>query len=125
MDEVISIFSVFQKLFSKHSYPSSNLDIEQPINNAIEPVPQLDNTAGDFDENSGGSWIFPIGFEKRDYQLNISQSCLFTNTLVCLPTGLGKTFIAAVVIYNFYRWFPRSKIIFMASFFLNKIRFQL
>lgn len=28
------------------------------------------------------------------------------NTLVCLPTGLGKTLIAAVVMYNHYRWFP-------------------
>lgn len=26
----------------------------------------------------------------------------------------GKTFIAAVVMYNFWRWFPRGKIIFMA-----------
>lgn len=28
--------------------------------------------------------------------------------------GLGKTFIAAVVMYNYYRWFPKGKIIFMA-----------
>ena len=35
------------------------------------------------------------------------QSCLYDNTLVCLPTGLGKTFIAAVVMYNFYRWYPQ------------------
>jgi Fanconi anemia group M protein len=33
---------------------------------------------------------------------------------VCLPTGLGKTFIAAVVMYNFYRWFPSGKVVFMA-----------
>ncbi|CRL07300.1 CLUMA_CG020279, isoform A [Clunio marinus] len=72
------------------------------------------NTYEDFDENAGNSWIFPVGYEKREYQLNISRSCLFTNCLVCLPTGLGKTFIASVVIYNFYRWFPRCKIIFMA-----------
>lgn len=26
----------------------------------------------------------------------------------------GKTFIAAVVMYNFFRWYPRGKIIFMA-----------
>lgn len=31
-----------------------------------------------------------------------------------LPTGLGKTFLAAVVMYNFYRWYPRGKVIFMA-----------
>lgn len=31
-----------------------------------------------------------------------------------LPTGLGKTFIAAVVMYNMFRWYPTGKIIFMA-----------
>lgn len=31
-----------------------------------------------------------------------------------LPTGLGKTFIAAVVMYNFYRWYPSGKVIFTA-----------
>lgn len=31
-----------------------------------------------------------------------------------LPTGLGKTFIAAVVMFNFYRWYPTGKIVFMA-----------
>lgn len=31
-----------------------------------------------------------------------------------LPTGLGKTFIAAVVMYNFFRWYPQGKVIFMA-----------
>ena len=34
------------------------------------------------------------------------QTALLTNTLVCLPTGLGKTLIAAVVMHNFCRWFP-------------------
>ena len=43
----------------------------------------------------------------RYFRFNIVQSCLYDNTLVCLPTGLGKTFIAAVVMYNFYRWYPQ------------------
>lgn len=86
-------------------------------NKSLNPTSQLDVNSDDFDKNSGDSWIFPIGFEKREYQLNISRSCLFTNTLVCLPTGLGKTFIASVVIYNYYRWFPKSKIIFMVRFY--------
>lgn len=46
-------------------------------------------------------------FEMEDFRFNIVQSCLYDNTLVCLPTGLGKTFIAAVVMYNFYRWYPQ------------------
>ena len=39
-------------------------------------------------------------------RLHDAQTALLTNTLVCLPTGLGKTLIAAVVMHNFARWFP-------------------
>ncbi|KAG5673171.1 hypothetical protein PVAND_003239 [Polypedilum vanderplanki] len=67
-----------------------------------------------FDVTAGSTWLFPTSYEKREYQLNISRSTLFYNTLVILPTGLGKTLIASVTIYNFFRWFPKSKIIFMA-----------
>eukprot|EP01040_Poterioochromonas_malhamensis_P012069 gene12069-13191_t len=66
------------------------------------------------DSSSIKSWIYPTNYPVRNYQVDISQQALFTNTLVCLPTGLGKTLIAAVVIYNYYRWFPTGKIIFMA-----------
>lgn len=44
----------------------------------------------------------------RDYQASITRTALFANTLVSLPTGLGKTLIAAVVMYNYYRWFPQG-----------------
>lgn len=60
------------------------------------------------------TWIYPINKEKRDYQYNIVQRALFNNVLVALPTGLGKTFIAAVVILNYFRWFPEGKIVFVA-----------
>lgn len=33
---------------------------------------------------------------------------------MALPTGLGKTFIAANIILNFYKWFPEGKILFLA-----------
>lgn len=56
-----------------------------------------------FDETAGRSWIFPLDFTLRRYQFNIAEAALLNNTLVSLPTGLGKTFIAAVVMYNFYR----------------------
>ncbi|PPQ76176.1 hypothetical protein CVT26_009353 [Gymnopilus dilepis] len=59
-------------------------------------------------------WIFPINRPKRDYQFNIVKNSLFENTLVALPTGLGKTFIAGVVMLNYYRWFPDGKVIFVA-----------
>jgi hypothetical protein len=43
----------------------------------------------------------------REYQWSIAWAAISRNTLACLPTGLGKTHIAAVVMYNFYRWFPQ------------------
>uniref|UniRef100_W5MZW2 ATP-dependent RNA helicase FANCM n=1 Tax=Lepisosteus oculatus TaxID=7918 RepID=W5MZW2_LEPOC len=67
-----------------------------------------------FDRTSADIWIYPTNYPVREYQLKISETALSQNTLVCLPTGLGKTFIAAVVMYNFYRWYPSSKIVFMA-----------
>lgn len=67
-----------------------------------------------FDASSGRIWIYPTNFPVRDYQLKISEAALFQNTLVCLPTGLGKTFIASVVMYNFYRWYPDGRIVFLA-----------
>lgn len=67
-----------------------------------------------FDEEMGQSWVYPINYPLRDYQFNIVHKSLYKNTLVSLPTGLGKTFIAAVVMYNFYRWYPRGKVVFLA-----------
>ena len=79
------------------------------LNSSIieEEIPGFDNEAGQL-------WIYPTNYPLRDYQFNIVHKALFTNTLVCLPTGLGKTFIAAVVMYNFYRWYPNGKIVFQA-----------
>ena len=59
-------------------------------------------------------WIYPKNMEVRQYQLKIVTAALFKNTFCCLPTGTGKTFIAAVVMYNFYRWFPTGTVVFMA-----------
>jgi len=61
-------------------------------------------------------WIYPMSdqYDVREYQQKICTTALFNNTLVCLPTGLGKTLIAAVVMFNYYRWFPKGQIIFLA-----------
>ncbi|NXU25848.1 FANCM protein, partial [Thalassarche chlororhynchos] len=55
---------------------------------------------------AGSIWIYPTNYPVRGYQVRMARAALLGNTLVCLPTGLGKTFVAAVVMYNFYRWFP-------------------
>lgn len=63
------------------------------------------------DERTRGTWEYPSSedYPDREYQLEIASVALFQNTLVALPTGLGKTFIAAVVMYNYYRWGPPAR----------------
>ncbi|KAM0329912.1 hypothetical protein ACHAQA_004078 [Verticillium albo-atrum] len=61
------------------------------------------------------TWVYPKNLGAvRDYQYSIVKNGLFNNTLVALPTGLGKTFIAATVMLNFYRWTKTAKIVFVA-----------
>ncbi|KAK1711506.1 type III restriction enzyme [Colletotrichum lupini] len=61
------------------------------------------------------TWIYPTNLgATRDYQFSIVKNGLFNNTLVALPTGLGKTFIAATVMLNYYRWTKDAKIVFVA-----------
>ncbi|XP_030383173.1 ATP-dependent DNA helicase MPH1 [Scaptodrosophila lebanonensis] len=88
--------------------------LDRPHQQAQKPQQQQEQQYAGFDETAGDTWIYPSNLPMRCYQHNISQAALFRNTLVVLPTGLGKTFIAAVVMYNLYRWYPRGKIIFMA-----------
>lgn len=66
------------------------------------------------DIEAAKTFLYPTNMAKREYQFNIVQKALFDNVLVALPTGLGKTFIAAVVILNFFRWYPKGKIVFVA-----------
>ncbi|KAM8920818.1 Fanconi anemia group M protein [Pelodytes ibericus] len=87
--------------------PTSTAPTHQISTSDIQNLPGFDLSAGDV-------WIYPTNYPVRDYQFNIAHTALLHNTLVCLPTGLGKTFIAAVVMYNFYRWYPSGKIVFMA-----------
>jgi ERCC4-related helicase len=60
------------------------------------------------------TWVYPASKTFRAYQFQMARSALFENTLVTLPTGLGKTFIASTVMFNFYRWFLDGLIFFLA-----------
>ena len=99
-------------IYLKLSYFTLGDHINQFPTNSYKPG-QNEYIAG-FDEECGKTWQYPIDFPLREYQFSIVRRCLFKNTLVCLPTGLGKTFIAAVVMLNFYRWYPQGKIVFLA-----------
>ena len=66
------------------------------------------------DPHTAQTYVYPGQLVRREYQFDMTRAALFTNSLVCLPTGLGKTLIAAVVMKNFHRWFPRGKVVFLA-----------
>ncbi|XP_055679173.1 uncharacterized protein LOC129787513 isoform X2 [Lutzomyia longipalpis] len=71
-----------------------------------------------FDGNAGRNYVYPKNTDKhqyREYQYKICKEAFFQNTLVVLPDGLGKSFIASVVMYNIYRWYPMSKVIFLSA----------
>src|SRR5438128_2886831 len=51
--------------------------------------------------------------EERAYQVNIARACLERSTLVVLPTGMGKTVIAAMVIAEVLR-LTGGKVLFLA-----------
>lgn len=50
----------------------------------------------------------------REYQLSILETAKKHNTLVVLPTGLGKTLIALMLAKERLEKFPESKIVFLA-----------
>ena len=60
------------------------------------------------------SWITPNKFEARLYLLDITIKCLRGNSLVILPTGLGKTYIAILLMAFFLKRQLNKKILFLA-----------
>lgn len=91
---------------------------EPPAQSAIPPAAPTplppDSMKLELDLQAARKFIYPTNMAQRDYQFNIVQRALYDNVLVALPTGLGKTFIAAVVILNFFHWYPKGKIVFVA-----------
>ncbi|MFC1648922.1 DEAD/DEAH box helicase [Nanoarchaeota archaeon] len=54
------------------------------------------------------------GFEPRLYQQTILSTCTNNNTLVVLPTGLGKTGIGLLLAAHRLKELPKSKIVFLS-----------
>ena len=53
------------------------------------------------------------GFTPRLYQDNIIKTAIQSNTLVCLPTGRGKTKVGLMLAIHRLNNFPKSKVIFL------------
>ncbi|CAG9938043.1 unnamed protein product [Clonostachys rosea f. rosea IK726] len=78
-------------------------------------LPREEPTHHELEKDALQTWVYPTNLGAiRDYQFSIVKNSLFNNTLVALPTGLGKTFIAATVMLNFHRWTKSAKIVFVA-----------
>ncbi|MBI3859350.1 MAG: DEAD/DEAH box helicase [Thaumarchaeota archaeon] len=58
--------------------------------------------------------MLSAGFEAREYQSKIAETAASTNTLVVLPTGLGKTMIAVMVAAVRLKEHPGSKVVVLA-----------
>ncbi|MHA2131334.1 MAG: DEAD/DEAH box helicase, partial [Promethearchaeota archaeon] len=66
-------------------------------------------------EENGDSILNSENIEIREYQIEIANKCLNKNSLVVLPTGLGKTIIAVLVVGKTLEIFPKnSKVIVLA-----------
>ncbi|RAL62466.1 hypothetical protein DID88_005032 [Monilinia fructigena] len=83
-------------------------------NYLVDKVPDPP-THHSLDQEAIKTWVYPnnLGPERR-YQYTIVHKGLFNNLLVALPTGLGKTFIAATIMLNFFIWTKDSQIVFVA-----------
>ena len=97
----------------------------QTAQNAVENAPKKRNwplanreepaTHHRLDRDALETWVYPTNLGAiRDYQFSIVAKGLYHNMLVALPTGLGKTFIAATIMLNWYRWAPEAQIVFVA-----------
>ncbi|KAI9698381.1 MAG: 3'-5' DNA helicase [Candelina mexicana] len=90
--------------------PSEALRRNWPLANKDEAP-----THHELDEETLRTWVYPTNLGTiRDYQYSIVQRGLYHNLLVALPTGLGKTFIAATIMLNWFRWTVSSQIVFVA-----------
>ena len=55
-----------------------------------------------------------INIQPREYQLSILETCKNNNTLVVLPTGIGKTLLAILLGIERLNKFSNSKILITA-----------
>lgn len=72
---------------NNHSHPPATF---RPAVQSHQSTSKPIETSHFVDTTASSNWVFPTNMTMRDYQYNIVQKSLFTNTMVCLPTGLGN-----------------------------------
>lgn len=58
--------------------------------------------------------VKPGSLQRRDYQVDLASLCSSQNTLLVVPTGLGKTAIALLVVAELLRNHPEKKCLMLA-----------
>ncbi|KAI0383721.1 P-loop containing nucleoside triphosphate hydrolase protein [Hypomontagnella monticulosa] len=104
-------------LFGQAIQQDGNPEPSQANRNRVfrADLPPEPPTHHELDTEAMKTWVYPTNLgPTRDYQFSIVKNGLFNNTLVALPTGLGKTFIAATIMLNYFRWMKSAKIVFVA-----------
>ncbi|GAW18260.1 hypothetical protein ANO14919_077340 [Xylariales sp. No.14919] len=103
-------------LFGQTVSEDSSGPVQSSRNRAFRAdLPPEPPTHHDLNQEALKTWIYPTNLgPTRDYQFSIVKNGLFNNTLVALPTGLGKTFIAATIMLNYFRWMKTAKLVFVA-----------
>jgi len=71
--------------------------------------------AFDQSQKKGFRYLKEGKMESRKYQVDIAQKCATANSLVVIPTGLGKTVISLLVVAEVLESFPQeSKVLMLA-----------
>jgi ATP-dependent DNA helicase MPH1 len=103
-------------LFGSHAAPEAvSASQARKVHNFIVDLPPEAPTHHKLNTEALKTWVYPTNLgDTRDYQFSIVRNGLFNNLLVALPTGLGKTFIAATIMLNYFRWTKDAQIVFVA-----------
>lgn len=104
-------------LFGTHAPETSTQTQTQSVRQHNWPLANREEppTHHQLDREALATWVYPTNLGViREYQYSIVARALYHNTLVALPTGLGKTFIAATVMLNWFRWTTDTQIVFVA-----------
>ena len=102
-------------LFGRRAQTQDSMDDEPETGGPSMAIREEPPTHHRLNDDNLPTWTYPTNLGSiRDYQFNITQKALFHNLLVALPTGLGKTYIAATVMLNWFRWTTTAQIVFVA-----------